>query len=76
MLKRRSPVPAVLPKSGLKHVESAGDGGLSRRDFLRASGIGGLALAGIGAGGTVQRAEAQTIGADIVRRKTVCPFCS
>ena len=74
MLKRRSPAPVVLPKSGRGR---AGDAGLSRRDFLRASGIGGVALAGIGVGGTVRRAQAQTAPADEVeRRKTVCPFCS
>lgn len=79
MLKRRSPDIAVRPKPSITpKIATTGHaaGGFSRRDFLRASGIGGLAIAGIGAGGTVQRAEAQEIGAEIVRKKTICPFCS
>lgn len=75
MLKRRSPAPSVLSRSGLSHVSRSA---LSRRDFLRASGVGGMALAGLGTGGTVRKAEAaETADIDkIVRRKSICPFCS
>ncbi len=79
MLRRRSPAPAVLPKRGVRDVSNGkAHSALSRRDFLRASGVGGLAIAGLGAGGTVRRAEAADLPATdtIERRKTVCPFCS
>ncbi|HUF57144.1 MAG TPA: molybdopterin-dependent oxidoreductase, partial [Thermohalobaculum sp.] len=73
MLKRRTDT-ARTPGRSARPVP---DAGLSRRDFLRASGLGGLALAGIAAPGTVRRAPAATRGEDeIVRHKTVCPFCS
>ena len=53
--------------------------GLSRRDFLRDSGLAGLTLAGAAvAPGTVRRAEAATpaIPSGIEWKKTICPFCS
>ncbi|HMA14761.1 MAG TPA: molybdopterin-dependent oxidoreductase, partial [Kiloniellaceae bacterium] len=62
-------------------VEAAGAGGLSRRHFLRNSGLGaaGVAAAGAAGFGRVRPAEGQAAasGAEgAVFRKTVCPFCA
>ncbi len=79
MLKRRSPAPGILPTRGVTGAGTDCAGaGVSRRDFIRASGIGGLALAGLGSAGSVQPAVAAEVpgNPDAARRKTVCPFCS
>ncbi len=75
MLKRRSPSPGSLPKSGVVDCSRAG---LSRREFLRNSGIGGLTLSGLGSAGSVQQAAAAEVpgSPDAARKKTICPFCS
>ena len=53
-------------------------GGPSRRDFLRNSGVMGLALGAGWSAGTVQRADASTpiTSGEVLRRKTICHFCS
>ena len=79
MLKRRRPTPRGSLKGGAKDGMRPGSGsGLSRRDFLRNSGIGGLALAGIGSAGCVRKAEAAEVpgSPDLALKKTICPFCS
>ncbi|APX90423.1 formate dehydrogenase [Brevirhabdus pacifica] len=50
----------------------------SRRDFLRNSGLMGLALGAGWSAGTVQRAEASTpyTSGEVTRHKTICHFCS
>ena len=80
MLKRRSPTPGTGSLGGLTDKLRPGPAGhgFSRRDFLRSSGMGGLALAGLGSAGSVQRAAAAEVpgSPDAARKKTICPFCS
>ncbi|SER75110.1 formate dehydrogenase major subunit [Tranquillimonas rosea] len=76
MLKRRS----AAPHATATRPTPAGPDGLTRRAFLRRSGVTGVALGALGgAAGRVaqsQDAGAAAEAADVVRRKTVCPFCS
>ena len=81
MLKRRTTATASRRSRPSVAVE-AGPKPPNRREFLRNSGLGGvtgLSLLGTGLGaGLVTKAEAQQPEAvpDVVRRKTICQFCS
>lgn len=70
--KRSSPVRAPAYPSG---------GALSRRDFMRRSGLAAstVSLAGLAPSGLVRKAQAQAEAPDrgaVELRKTVCPFCA
>ncbi|SDY49202.1 molybdopterin-dependent oxidoreductase [Citreimonas salinaria] len=74
MLKRKT---ATRPTSRQATARAPARGQQSRRDFLKASGLAGISLAGI----TVQPRSVQAQFAppdtpDMVHRKTICQFCS
>src|SRR2546423_7492408 len=83
MIRKRAKAQAASVRFLTAHGE-AGEGteiGLSRRRFLRASGLtafGGLAGVGLGATGrVVAQAPGQVAASSETKRiKTVCPFCS
>ncbi|MGX0879086.1 formate dehydrogenase major subunit [Roseovarius sp. MBR-154] len=78
MLRKRTSSTAPAAKRARTLIPPA-SGTLSRRAFLRNSGLGGLALGSMGAtAGLVERsrAEGPVEKADVVIRKTICPFCS
>src|SRR5262245_37431909 len=78
MLQKRTKAPrsnqafrAIAP------TPAATDEGLSRRRFLRASGLSVLGgVAGLQPGGRISAQAAQHPSGEIQRLKTICPFCS
>lgn len=75
MLKRRT----AASRPARPQFASDAGAGVSRRGFLKRSGLAVGGLSAIGAtGGLVARAQdtAPANVGEIVRRKTICPFCS
>ena len=83
MIRKRARAQArgIAFAEALVEVSGASEVGLSRRRFLRASGLtafGGLAGIGLGATGRVvaQVPGQAAVSSETKRIKTICPFCS